>query len=411
MGPSLMNATPNDSTVIKYFAALALLEMILIPLISLSRLVVKFRQDVECADRIQSYLALPKHCDQRRGITETAIFGEDELDLYHWDSKKFAVELFDANVSADANSAPVLRELNIRVPRGQVTLLVGPPKSGKSLFVHSVLGETHIGSGTLCVDKESIDLCDESSLIRNTTLRYSIVGTNPFNSYRYRQVITACLLDADFDRMPRKDNSLAGKDGANLSIDQKARLRIARTIYSRPSTAIFDNIFAHVTPEKAQIIFRNLFSFEGLLQQQGTTVLLVADDMDYVHTTEHILIFDGKGSVVKKNMAGALKDPTVKRLQRPGSIGSTAQQDLKSEVDPDDDAIRGQEEGKRREAETSVCPVPPKYGDLSLYDYYLSSLSWFDIASCIIGVVLVSVLELAPCTSKLPLPLCTHSPF
>lgn len=76
---------------------------------------------------------------------------------------------------------------------------------------------------------------------------------------------TACALDHDVAALPAGDDTEIGERGVNLSGGQKARLALARAVYSRPDVALLDDPLSAVDPKVAKILFQQCIGPSGLL--------------------------------------------------------------------------------------------------------------------------------------------------
>lgn len=142
----------------------------------------------------------------------------------------------------DKSRAPVLRSLDIKIKRGSITAIVGPIGSGKTTFLHALLGELHHstpsrpttpvagtksggashGEGLLA--GETIAYCAQQPWLENGTIYDNIVGAEPWDPERYNVVRSACCLDFDFRELKFGDQTRVGSKGANLSGGQRQRI-------------------------------------------------------------------------------------------------------------------------------------------------------------------------------------------
>ncbi len=71
----------------------------------------------------------------------------------------------------------------------------------------------------------------------------------------YNKVIDACCLRRDLGLLPNGDMTMIGERGINLSGGQKARLALARAVYSRADIYILDDVLAAVDAQVARKLF------------------------------------------------------------------------------------------------------------------------------------------------------------
>lgn len=118
--------------------------------------------------------------------------------------------------------APVLQlaDINLKIPRGSLTAIVGTVGAGKSSLLQALLGEMRRTKGEV-VFGGSIAYCPQQSWIRNATLRENILFGQPFDEARYNQVIEDSCLTADLEMLPNGEFTEIGEKGINLSGGQK----------------------------------------------------------------------------------------------------------------------------------------------------------------------------------------------
>ena len=108
-----------------------------------------------------------------------------------------------------------LRDVNLVVPHGSLTVIVGQVGSGKSSLLSGILGEMKRRSGrvSLC---GSLGYCHQSAWIQNATLRDNVLFGLPFDEQRYNEVIKVCELDHDLAILPNGDLTEIGEKVSQL---------------------------------------------------------------------------------------------------------------------------------------------------------------------------------------------------
>lgn len=135
----------------------------------------------------------------------------------------FAVQ-FDLVAVTSLVMGPILKDVSLCIPWGDLAIFWGPIASGKSTLLRCILGETKLESGAVTVGTKSIGYCNQGSWIRNRPLRDNITGVLDYVEAWYREVVVACGLDVDIGAMINGDRVMAGTDGCNLSGGQKQRV-------------------------------------------------------------------------------------------------------------------------------------------------------------------------------------------
>ena len=152
-----------------------------------------------------------------------------------------------------------MRNLNLKIFKGEFICIIGEVGSGKSSLIHALLGDMiYVDPQTLeefsqiTLDDKTRDILCERSLanrdivklggsvglvqqtpwIQNMTIRDNILFGLPLDEDRYNRVIEACQLESDLEILKGGDLTEIGEKGINLSGGQKARVSLARAVYS-----------------------------------------------------------------------------------------------------------------------------------------------------------------------------------
>ena len=157
----------------------------------------------------------------------------------------------------------ILRDINLRFPPQELSVIWGQTGSGKSLLLAAIIGEAEKLSGTIHVPKppavyERYDnkanksdwIIDNATAfvaqipwIENATIKDNILFGLPYDSGRYNKVIKCCALEKDLQMLADGDLTDIGANGINLSGGQRWRVSFARAMYSRAGILVLDDIF------------------------------------------------------------------------------------------------------------------------------------------------------------------------
>ena len=224
----------------------------------------------------------------------------------------------------------VLRDINVRFPREKLSVISGQTGSGKSLLLAAIIGEADKMAGKIEVplapspkDRHdfkanrsdwiigsAIAFVAQMCFIENATIKENIVFGLPYDSGRYRKVISACALQKDIDMLEDGDDTDIGANGINLSGGQKWRLSFARALYSRAGILILDDIFSAVDANVGRHLYEEALT--GELCESRTRILVTHHIELCLPNTEYaVVLADGTvqhaGSVVDLQRAGILK--------------------------------------------------------------------------------------------------------
>jgi len=182
-----------------------------------------------------------------------------------------------------------LEGLNLSIPAGSLVGVVGTVGSGKSSLLGALLNEMHKLDGTLTVRGE-VSYAAQQAWIQNNTLRGNVLFDKEYDPVWYDRVVEASELRADFKAMEDGDMTEIGERGINLSGGQKARVGLARALYSKADIALLDDPLAAVDTHVADHIFNEAIC--GLLKEQGTTTILVTNQLHRLPMCDIVIWMD-----------------------------------------------------------------------------------------------------------------------
>jgi len=113
---------------------------------------------------------------------------------------------------------------------------------------------------------------------------------------RFREVVSACSLEADFDMLPNGDMTEIGEKGINLSGGQKARVSLARAAYSNTDIILLDDVLSAVDSHVGKHILENCL-VKGPLA--GRTRILATHALSALPRVDYVYVLD-KGDIVEQ---------------------------------------------------------------------------------------------------------------
>ncbi|XP_022081543.1 ATP-binding cassette sub-family C member 9-like [Acanthaster planci] len=208
---------------------------------------------------------------------------------------KVAIKISRGNFLWDPEgSQPCLSDIDVEIPKGKLTMVVGSVGSGKSSILAAMLGEMTTVSGQVQIgDNESIAYAGQKAWLLNATMRDNILFSETYNANRYKRVLDACALKPDIDILPAGDQTEIGEKGINLSGGQKQRVSVARTMYSHKSIVVLDDPLSALDVHVGRTLLE-----EGItkwLMGHKRTVILVTHQLQYLNRADLIIVMkDGR---------------------------------------------------------------------------------------------------------------------
>lgn len=241
---------------------------------------------------------------RRSSVRASTIFRRISVKNHGRDSKATSItngeSLGDVELESEGSSHPfVLRDITCRIKSGSLTCVIGEVGCGKSSLLSAMLGEmealnkskVYIPLGNQGSDAVNFTaFCSQTPWVVNATLRDNIVFGRAFNQSRYDRVLDACALRADISILPSNDMCEIGERGVGLSGGQKARVCLARALYS-PDTSLLllDDPLSSVDSHVGEHLFNEAIS--GDLTKDVTRIL-VTHHTQYLHRCDWIIVME-----------------------------------------------------------------------------------------------------------------------
>jgi len=209
---------------------------------------------------------------------------------YGGNEGKVVFENFTAYWAKDAQK-PCLSNINLKMKEGSLTTVIGKISSGKTTLLLSMLKEIPVTSGKLETTGK-IAYVEQEPIIFSGTVQENILFGKEYDDALYQKVITVCNLVEDLDTFANGDLTLIGERGVNLSGGQKARLSLARAIYSESDIYLLDDPFSAVDSKVARDMFENGLKGDLL---RNKTLVLVTHHLHFAKESDYVVVMnDGK---------------------------------------------------------------------------------------------------------------------
>ena len=180
-----------------------------------------------------------------------------------------------------------LQDINLTIPKGSLTAVVGRVGQGKSSLLSALIGEMYKRQGSVHVIG-SVAFVSQQAWIQNGTIMDNILFGLPLDQERYDLVIQATCLQQDLEMLAAGDQTEIGERGINLSGGQKQRVSLARAAYQDADIYLLDDPLSAVDAHVDQHLWQNLIGPSGLLKNK--TRLLVTHGVHHLGRVDQIII-------------------------------------------------------------------------------------------------------------------------
>lgn len=220
-----------------------------------------------------------------------------------------------------------LKQIDLRIPKGSSIAIIGKLGSGKSSLLSAMLGEMY--SHNLPISRlNSVAYMSQKAWIPNGTLRDAIVFGEPFDADKLAAVLRACSLNYDVSRFEGGVDVMLGDQGIELSGGQKARVALARALYSDRDVYLLDDPLSALDVQVGQSVFRQAI-MEYL---RGKTRVVTTHNLGILHYFDHIVIMD-EGRIVEQGTFAKISTSQFYNSIRPTLEEGEKEQLKNSQID------------------------------------------------------------------------------
>lgn len=250
-----------------------------------------------------------------------------------------------------------LKNIACSIERGSLVAVVGSVGSGKSSFLSAVLGEMESidGGKVYMPPKEGeepkgglVSYCSQSPWVVNDTLRGNILFGRPYVEERYNEVVAACALLDDLAVLPAGDKTEIGERGINLSGGQKARIALARAMYSEETQLmLLDDPLSAVDAHVGEHLFKHAITGKV---SSGTTRVLVTHHVHFLPRCDKVIMLE-KGEV---KHTGSYQELIARGVDFAGAVDVAKKEKDDEAGDEDKEKQDETEEAKKSEKGTDA---------------------------------------------------------
>ena len=255
----------------KAFTALVLIRTLAGPIKRLPECIAKYADAVISISRVEKIVREAEKCEAQHRSRAAA----SNASTYRRNSP--AIYLRDI-VALRPPSKMVLQASSLALRGPGLIFVTGANASGKTSLFLAILQELCVQHGDICSEPPDgkIAYCGHDSWIVRGSARDNITFCSPLTAEhideaRYESVVKSCGLDVDFRCWEGDGHAELGEKGVNISGGQKARIALARALYSDAKILLLDNILSGLDADTAAHVFS-----EAILRQRHKRLILLS---------------------------------------------------------------------------------------------------------------------------------------
>ncbi len=197
----------------------------------------------------------------------------------------------------------VLENINLKIPVGSTTAIVGHTGSGKSSLINLIPRLYDVTSGEILIDGKNVKdipldvlrtniavVQQESFLFSDSIYGNISFGLKNIDEERVKEVSNIASFNKDVESFPKGYETIVGERGITFSGGQKQRASLARALATDPKILILDDSFSAVDTHTEEEILRNLKKF-----MKNRTSIIISHRISTVKDADDIIVLaDGK---------------------------------------------------------------------------------------------------------------------
>jgi len=224
----------------------------------------------------------------------------DEASLSRYVSQYADLQFENVTFSYNQLDNPVLKNINLTIPHGKVTAIVGTSGSGKTTMVKLLLGFYSPQKGTIKIGNVNLNSISKTSwrakcgavlqdgfLFSDTVANNIAESDEVLDKEKLLDAVKTANIQSFIESMPIGYNTIIGSKGNGVSQGQRQRLLIARAIYKNPDILFFDEATNALDSKNERVIVENLNRFFT-----NKTVVIVAHRLSTVKNADQIVVLE-----------------------------------------------------------------------------------------------------------------------
>jgi ABC-type bacteriocin/lantibiotic exporter with double-glycine peptidase domain len=192
-----------------------------------------------------------------------------EIDNKNLQEFKDSIEIKNLSFFYEKNK-DVLKDINLKILKGERIGIVGETGSGKSTLVDIVSGLITSYDGMIMIDNKKFNsklskwgrnfaYVSQNSFLFNESLKFNIIFNDRPNHKQINKILKIVEMDKFVNDLNENLDATVGENAINLSGGQIQRIGLARALYNEPEILILDEAFSAMDTNTEAKILKNIF--------------------------------------------------------------------------------------------------------------------------------------------------------
>jgi ATP-binding cassette subfamily C protein len=268
------------------------------PLDSLILLAVLFARSLVCLNKVQKEYQAMAACESafwslRGAIERAAARGETTSGKERPTVRR---EIALRQVSFAYGDHPVLHNVSLSIPLGQLTMIVGPSGAGKTSLLDLVIGLIRPQAGDIWIDETPLARVDlkawrgtvgyvaqETFLLHESVFVNVTLGDPELTAADVEAALRAAEAWEFVSALPQGMHTPVGERGSGISGGQRQRIAIARALVRKPQLLILDEATASLDPESEAAVCTTVQNLRG-----NMTILAISHQPALLHIADRV---------------------------------------------------------------------------------------------------------------------------
>lgn len=275
-----------------FITYIAFFYQIINPLKNLSNVFYNMQKGAAALERVEHFLATPVTISEPENAIVVPEFKE-------------VIEF--KNVNFFYGNKQILKNINLRIPKGKTIALVGASGSGKSTLVDLIPRFHDVSSGSITIDgidirqsnlfelRKQIGVVSQEPILFNDSIANNInLGTGGKTNEEIK--VAAQIANADSFILQKSDayNTNVGERGSKLSGGERQRITIARAVLKNPPILILDEATSSLDTESEKLVQDALNNL-----MKNRTSIVIAHRLSTIYNADEIIVMQG-GEIIER---------------------------------------------------------------------------------------------------------------